>query len=475
MDPRGLLPWAIGIWVSLLFAVSTPAVPATNDVFPDGSRIDLAQATRVANNHLRSFATSGIFTLGEGTPVTEASRGEPLYYRFDVQPHGYIVVCASAELPPVIAYSFTTDFDAEREAGDPLTDLLRWDVRSRLDHLSALSPDLLEQRRAAWTAATESAAVPPGGTRFQQWPPSGSTPTGGWVLTRWTQSSPYNNLCPTDPVTGSRSIAGCPAVAMAQIVNYHERLNATHFSDLDDYYHNYSGRRYWIDNDYVARSFPSFPQLNAYLDTLFERYFYGAAPTSTDKAALVFACGVAAQQVYTSSGSGTFGVDQAMDAYEKFGCDTAELLYEGSSGPYPRLAQNMIDGFPAHLAIVNPGWTSGHNLVVDGYNTNGYYHLNFGWGGSYDGWYLLPTELPMSLTVIEGIIVDILVDDCELMDCNCDGTVSTEDFSYLADCMYGPSGTLAFPGCASFDADSDGDVDLADFAVFQRSFDQPAP
>jgi hypothetical protein len=52
-------------------------------------------------------------------------------------------------------------------------------------------------------------------------------------------------------------------------------------------------------------------------------------------------------------------------------------------------------------------------MVVDGYNTDGYYHINFGWGGSYDGWYLLPEELPYDLTVIEGVIVDIINDNAD--------------------------------------------------------------
>jgi hypothetical protein len=52
-------------------------------------------------------------------------------------------------------------------------------------------------------------------------------------------------------------------------------------------------------------------------------------------------------------------------------------------------------------------------MVVDGYNTGGYYHINFGWGGSYDSWYLLPNELPLELTVIEGVIVDIIHDNTD--------------------------------------------------------------
>ena len=62
-------------------------------------------------------------------------------------------------------------------------------------------------------------------------------------------------------------------------------------------------------------------------------------------------------------------------------------------------------------------------MVVDGYNTDDYYHLNFGWGGDYNGWYLSPDELPYDLTVIEGIIVDIMNTDAG-PDLDCIGALS---------------------------------------------------
>lgn len=81
---------------------------------------------------------------------------------------------------------------------------------------------------------------------------------------------------------------------------------------------------------------------------------------------------------------------------------------ENDTTLFSRLIQNMQDSLPAHLAIVDESNTTGHNVVVDGYNTNNYFHVNFGWGGSSNGWYLLPDEMPLSLTVIEGLIVDIM-------------------------------------------------------------------
>nr|NQU93391.1 C10 family peptidase [Bacteroidota bacterium] len=52
--------------------------------------------------------------------------------------------------------------------------------------------------------------------------------------------------------------------------------------------------------------------------------------------------------------------------------------------------------------------TVGHNVVVDGYNSDDFFHLNFGWNGSSNGWYTMPpTSAPYNLTVIEGVVMDI--------------------------------------------------------------------
>ena len=66
----------------------------------------------------------------------------------------------------------------------------------------------------------------------------------GFLGSHWTQDYPYNQLCPRDPVNGnSYSYAGCPAIAMGQIVNYLRTTQGTRFDDSDDYQHNYAGRK----------------------------------------------------------------------------------------------------------------------------------------------------------------------------------------------------------------------------------------
>lgn len=320
-------------------------------------------------------------------------------YLFSLSPDGFIIVPADKNLPPVLAYSFENDF-GNISNDNPLLALIKADVLSRLKYFS--ENNISGKYENEWNAL-------PGGNKsadstFQQWPAVGD----GWLKTNWTQDAPYDDLCPIDPVTAQRSIAGCPAVAMAQILNFHKTTNDTHFDDGDDYYHNYAGRQYMIDDDYAAHGFPSFPELNNYLDTLNAHYYNNVVLTDTDKAALTFACGVAATQVYTSGGSGTFSVSQALDAYLRFGFSTATLLDSNDADLFGHLKQNIKDTLPAHLAVVDSAWSTGHNVVVDGYNTDEYYHLNFGWGGSYNGWYQLPQGFPFNLTVIEGVIADII-------------------------------------------------------------------
>ena len=233
----------------------------------------------------------------------------------------------------------------------------------------------------------------------------------GFLGSHWTQDFPYNQLCPRDPMNGnSYSCAGCPAIAMGQIINYLRTTQDTRFSDDDDYFHNYAGRTYKIDDDWETLNFPSFPELNVLLDSVDATFQRGEYLSDYLAAAVVFACGTALTQVYTSEGSGTFFVDQAYEAYQRFGFTDCLLFREPDSVMYATLISNLRDGYPAHLAVENPAGTVGHNVVVDGYReTDGKFHINFGYGGSLDDWYDIPDpNFFYGMTKVEGIILNII-------------------------------------------------------------------
>ena len=215
----------------------------------------------------------------------------------------------------------------------------------------------------------------------------------GLLNSHWTQNFPYNQLCPRDPVNGNAySVAGCPAIAMGQIINYLRTTEGTRFTDDDDYNHYYAGRNYVIDDDWASLKFPSFPMLNEMLDSIDATFQRGEELTDELAAALVFACGTALTQVYTSEGSGTFYVDQAFDAYQRFGFTDCVLFREPSDEMYATLI---------------------HNVVVDGYReSDGKFHINFGYGGTLDNWYDIPDpNFYYGMTKVEGIILNIIPKD----------------------------------------------------------------
>ncbi len=330
------------------------------------------------------------------------NNGILLFYLVELHPKGFMIIAGDDDLPPVIGYSFKNTFDAFDDSSRPYQ-MIKEDIALRMQSIDKLPDYITKKRNQAWTDLLNGNY-----TREEQyWPNQDSTLTGGWVQVQWNQNAPYNDYCPWDTVTQQRSLAGCPAVATAQIIDYFTNIHDAQFDDNDDYYHSYQGRNFYIDDDYFTHGFPAFPTLNVYLNEYDAHKKLHQDLTNSDKAALVFACGVAATQVYTSSVSGTFYLSQVVDALEKFGYFGTDTIDESSPDFWDRLKQNMIDAQPAELTVLVTGGSGGHNVVVDGYCTLDEYHVNFGWGGSYNGWYVLPDEFPYSLTTIEGVTLDI--------------------------------------------------------------------
>lgn len=339
------------------------------------------------------------------------------FFLVHLAPQGYIIITNNENLPVVLSYSL----DCNMTNDNPFINFIKNDIDNRIKNSAFADKVMIEKYKQERNDFLTEKISPTISDEIIYFPPQGTTATGGWLESKWTQTAPYNNMIPLDPVSGGRSLAGCPAIAMGQILNYLRTTNRVTFSDADDYYHNYAGRNYWIDDDSKTIGFPSFPDLNNYLDTLQYHYNNNLTITNSDKAALVFACAVAAKQVFTSSASGTFAVDQAFAAYQKFNFSNSKLLTSERDNVYENMAINVIDSLVCHLATVTSSNDAGHNFNVDGYNTDGYFHLNMGWGGSYNGWYKLPTEIPYSLTVLEGVIINITEKSLE----NINGTVQT--------------------------------------------------
>ncbi|MBN1197790.1 MAG: C10 family peptidase, partial [Bacteroidales bacterium] len=291
-------------------------------VFARSQDATFADLTR-ASQHLMKLHQPEAILRGTDGLVSDENR--PVGYLFRFAPTGFIITSVSDLVRPIYAYSFTSDFNLPDHEWRTIQAIFSRDLINRIHQAGRLPASHKRAILLEWNQFL-SGELPL--DSFQQWPPEGSTTTGGWIETNWTQSAPYNWMCPMDLNAGQRSIAGCPAIAMGQIVNYHGTLNETAFDDNDDYYHSYgSGNKYWIDDDHEARGFPSWDSLNIWLDSLENAYQEQLQVTSEMKAALCFASGVAAHQVYTASVSGTFGIDQAWEAFQRFDFAESRLIF----------------------------------------------------------------------------------------------------------------------------------------------------
>ncbi|MBS3741968.1 MAG: C10 family peptidase [Candidatus Cloacimonetes bacterium] len=217
----------------------------------------------------------------------------------------------------------------------------------------------------------------------------------------WEEIPPYNMLCPCDPYGGARSLVGIIPLSIAHIINYHKNINSVYFTDSDDYFCD----PIYIDDDHAAYDFPSFPELNTYMDSI--RYCYANNLTLNIEliAALNFACGVARAHQYFNYDNLPFS-EVAGLFLNKFNYQEANYTANINDEFYRTLKNNIISGKPAILTLL--GSSGGTAVICDGYDSNNdTYSLRFMWGGLCDGFYSLPDGLPLGFDTIEDAIIDI--------------------------------------------------------------------
>ena len=133
---------------------------------------------------------------------------------------------------------------------------------------------------------------------------------GPLITTNWKQGSHYNNKCPIDPSTGSRSAVGCVATSTAQIANYWKYPTNMYFNNDDAYVSRGDNGNIRIPEDLDI----PFPILNDELDNI---YYIG---DQTEQAFLCLGIGIKERMNYSSSGSST---NLSSSFYKKLGYGSA--------------------------------------------------------------------------------------------------------------------------------------------------------
>ena len=329
-------------------------------------------------------------------------------YIFQLNPQGFIVTSANEDITPIIGYSYKSNFSLEENTANIALEMIRTDLKLRTNAISYTDPTLLKENNALWKNYADKNYILQN-TKDEIWPPEGYSISEGWVEVLWDIYFPYWNFCPLDPETGQRSNTSCMTTAITQIMQYHHFIGEPSFTDSDDYYSTYTNPSIHIDDECNQYDFPSFPELNVFVDDLKDNLESYAPLTNDDKAAISFAFGVAAKVDYCSShGSGATPLNAKNALLTKFGYDSANLVNNTNSTFYDDLISNMMDAKPALLGIFQSDTQVGHAIVCDGYNaSDNTYHLNFGWSGSCNGWYSLPCGMPADYDIVSLAIMDI--------------------------------------------------------------------
>ncbi len=194
----------------------------------------------------------------------------------------------------------------------------------------------------------------------------------------WDQGWPYNELCPADPAgPGGHVYAGCVATAMGMVMKY--------------WNHPQTGVG---SNSYYAQGY-GYQSANFGATT----YLWDEMPNSVGSsnlpvATLLYHCGVAVDMGYAPDGSGAQSADAATALATNFRYPGANIQnrMDLTDAQWNSLLQTQLDnGSPIYYSGHGSG---GHAFVVDGYQSSAYYHFNFGWSGSYNGFYYMNSINP---------------------------------------------------------------------------------
>ena len=331
--------------------------------------------------------------------------GDTLAYVVSFSPAGFAVMPSDDGMEPVIAYSFSSNFNFSEDENNILLYMIKNDLRLRHKAVSEIPDELKDyiyKNRKSWIETADSPGYRTAQASYTQWPSGDDT---GWINKTWDQSAYYNDLCPKDPSTGKRSIVGCVATAMAQVVVYHGYPLSISLDSSDSYITSTKGIA--IDTASVTLDFPDFTALSAKLSSI--DY---SGPAESYSPAICFAMGIFMKMDYTSSSSGTDFYCATGTYLNKLGYSDAVLMWSGSADLMGILKEDMKAGRPALLGIHQTGNIGGHAIVADGYRSTGEYHLNFGWGDTspdaiHSCWYSLPDSMPEDYTILDLAVMRI--------------------------------------------------------------------
>jgi hypothetical protein len=347
-----------------------------------------------------------------------SENGEPVYYVFNINDKGFIIISAEDACYPVLGYSFESIYTPDLPADNFHAWMNKYKDEILYARQASLLPDATISSLWNLLASTDPASLED---------MSGSRDVTPIITSTWNQDFPYNAMCPEDAASGGtyggRVPVGCVATAMTMIMHYWR------YPTMGQGYHCISPQQ----NEYG-------PQCANFGTTTYD--FNGIMDSQTKEcdpvAILSWHAGIAVDMQYGASGSGSFmsKVPPAMINYFRYASTVQKLnRMSYSQTDWMNILKGDLDqAKPIEYAGQGPG--GGHAWVCDGYQGTDQFHMNWGWGGSYNGYYTLTNLNPGGSTFnsSQEAVVHIQPDPAQYpLYCNGNTNLSTYDFGSLED------------------------------------------
>ena len=291
---------------------------------------------------------------------------------------GFVIVSNDDLLPAVIAYSNTVFDKNTSNTG------FKW-------YLSAVE----EAINGIVKAGKPRTMIAPDQSKYAAKIPS-------FVTSIWGQEKPYNNLCPEGTTSGTgswqgygstgRTVTGCVATAMAQIMYYNRWPEKGTGGTHSVYVKQADGTKKIVTVNY-EESFYDYANM---IDSYKGHY---SKEQGDAVAKLMLDCGVAADMNYATDGSGTYTENAARGLRRNFGYpETTQMLKRRrySEQAWMDIIYNEINERRAILYTGVDNKNGGHAFVLSGYDETGKVWINWGWDGASDGFYDIALLNPKS-------------------------------------------------------------------------------
>ena len=282
--------------------------------------------------------------------TAEGRTGTAFYVFNTPDGEGFVLAAADDCAAPVLGYSDNGPFDYDN------------------------MPDGLKGLLSSYERQIGNAVAGGAGKFMQSTPFDDRLDIDPLIATRWNQGEPYNALCPL--YNGRSTLVGCVAVAMAQLMYYHQWPEQGRGSIS----YNWHGKT--MTGDFSKAHFE--------WDKMKLSYNANTPDPNQAVATLMYYNALAATADFGNDLTYGYFDTQKLHLYFRYKdqmgwCDMAYSSVEEFDDI---LFDNLERGLPVLYRAADPAvWA--HVFIVDGYRIDGYYHMNLGWGGSADGYYLL--------------------------------------------------------------------------------------